>query len=95
MAGLKTLASEELLRIHPGDAAALKIAEGEMVRVRSRRGEITVRANITDVCPPGVVSSTFHYAESPINVLTSPALDPVAKIPETKVCAVCVEKLSP
>jgi predicted molibdopterin-dependent oxidoreductase YjgC len=61
--------------------------------VVSRRGAITVRANVTDVCPAGVVSSTFHFAESPINVLTNPALDPVAKIPETKVCAVRVEKL--
>ena len=52
-----------------------------------------MRTNVTDICPLGVVSSTFHYAESPINVLTSPALDPVAKIPETKVCAVRVEKL--
>ncbi|MBN2475057.1 MAG: molybdopterin-dependent oxidoreductase [Pirellulales bacterium] len=89
--GLKTLAHEELLRIHPDDAARLGIADGQMVQVCSRRGEVTVRANVTEICPPGVVSATFHYAASPINVLTSSALDPVAKIPETKVCAVRVQ----
>ncbi|MBM4443815.1 MAG: hypothetical protein FJ020_00755, partial [Chloroflexi bacterium] len=41
--------------------------------------------------PPGVVSMTFHFAETPTNVLTNPALDPVAKIPELKVAAVRVE----
>ena len=91
--GLSALHSEELLKIHPDDASRLGIADGEMVRVRSRRGEVTARANLTDVCPPGVVSSTFHFAESPINEVTNSALDPVAKIPETKVCAVRVEKL--
>jgi len=92
--GLMTLNGQELLRIHPDDASRLGIVEGEVVQVRSRRGEVKVRANVTEVCPPGVVSTTFHFAESPINVLTNPALDPVAKIPETKVCAVRVEKLA-
>ena len=91
--GLSALNSEELLKIHPDDASRLGIADGEMVRVRSRRGEVTTKVKLTDICPPGVVSSTFHFAESPINVVTNSALDPVAKIPETKVCAVCVEKL--
>ena len=63
-----------------------------MVRVRSRRGTLAVRARVTDVCSPGTVSLTFHFAESPTNVLTHAALDPVAKIPETKVCAVRIEK---
>jgi len=41
----------------------------------------------------GVVFMTFHFAESPANLLTNPALDPVAKIPEYKVCAVRVERI--
>lgn len=90
--GLDALNREELLKINPGDASDLGIADGQMVRVSSRRGEVTVKTKVTDTCPPGVVSATFHFAESPINVLTNPALDPVAKIPETKVCAVRVEK---
>jgi predicted molibdopterin-dependent oxidoreductase YjgC len=46
---------------------------------------------VTTVSPPGVISMTFHFAESPTNVLTNPALDPIAKIPELKVAAVRVE----
>jgi len=90
--GLETLNGRELLRMHPEDASRLGVSDGETVRVLSRRGEVTAEANVTDVCPPGVVSLTFHFAETPTNVLTNAALDPVAKIPETKVCAVRVEK---
>jgi formate dehydrogenase alpha subunit len=91
--GLNNLREKELVEINPKDAAGLKIADGETVQVVSRRGVVKVTAKVTDVSPPGTVSMTFHFAESPTNVLTSPALDPVAKIPETKVCAVRVEKL--
>jgi formate dehydrogenase alpha subunit len=91
--GLEMLNPCELLRINPEDATRFGIADGETVRLASRRGEVTLQAKLTEVCPPGVVSTTFHFAESPINVLTNPALDPVAKIPETKVTAVRVEKL--
>jgi predicted molibdopterin-dependent oxidoreductase YjgC len=92
--GLEALDGQELLRIHPVDAASLEIAEGDLLRVSSRRGKIQVRAKVTDTCPPGVVSLTFHFWEAPTNVLTNAALDPVAKIPETKVCAVRVEKMA-
>jgi formate dehydrogenase alpha subunit len=90
--GLEKLNDRELLKIHPEDAARLGIADGQTVRVSSRRGEVTVEASVSDVCPPGTVSLTFHFAETPTNVLTHAALDPVSKIPETKVCAVRVEK---
>lgn len=91
--GLEVLEDRELLRIHPEDAARLGLTHGQRVRVLSRRGEVTVQADVSEVCPPGTVSLTFHFAETPTNVLTHAALDPVAKIPETKVCAVRVEKL--
>ncbi|GAG19803.1 unnamed protein product, partial [marine sediment metagenome] len=58
----------------------------------SRRGEVVAKARVTEVSPVGVVFMTFHFAESSGNVLTNPVLDPVAKIPEFKVCAVRVEK---
>jgi predicted molibdopterin-dependent oxidoreductase YjgC len=90
--GLNELMSRELVEMNPADAGKLGIADGDVVKVSSRRGEITAEARITDVSPPGVICMTFHFAESPTNVVTSPALDPVAKIPETKVCAVRVEK---
>lgn len=93
VAGLEQLNSEELLKINPRDAKALGLADKEMVQVTSRRGTMKVRTSLSQVCPPGLVSMTFHFAESPTNVLTNPARDPVAKIPETKVCAVRVEKM--
>ncbi len=93
VAGLEQLDSEEFLKINPKDAAELGLGDREMVQITSRRGQTTVKTKLTRICPPGLVSMTFHFAESPTNVLTSSALDPVAKIPETKVCAVRVEKV--
>jgi formate dehydrogenase alpha subunit len=89
--GLRKLRSEELAEINPADAQKLGIADGQTVKVSSRRGQVTATARVTTVSPPGVVSMTFHFAETPTNVLTNPALDPVAKIPELKVAAVRVE----
>ncbi len=90
--GLDELNSQELLNINPNDAAELGINDGEMVQVISRRGKVKVRTKLTDICTPGVVSMTFHFAESPTNIVTNSAMDPVAKIPETKVCAVQIKK---
>jgi formate dehydrogenase alpha subunit len=90
--GLNIFHSEELVEINPQDAAALGIVDGEVVRVVSRRGAVSARAKVTKASPAGVVFMTFHFAESPTNQLTIPALDPVAKIPEFKVCAVRIEK---
>ena len=90
--GLNTILSEELVEINPVDASALGISEGEVIKVISRRGEVVAKARVTEASPAGVVSMDFHFGESPANILTNPALDPVAKIPELKVCAVRVEK---
>jgi formate dehydrogenase alpha subunit len=83
----------EAIEINPKDASALGIADGEKVKVVSRRGEVTASVKITEASPVGVVFMAFHFAESPANMLTNPAIDPVAKIPEYKVCAVRVEKI--
>ncbi len=91
--GLNILRSEELVEMNPEDAMALGIADGEMVKVVSRRGAVEAKAKVTEASPVGVVFMTFHFAESPTNQLTNPALDPKSKIPEFKVCAVRVEKV--
>ncbi|MBI4289673.1 MAG: hypothetical protein HY671_14750, partial [Chloroflexi bacterium] len=57
-----------------------------------RRGELQARAKVTESSPVGLVAMTFHFLESPTNVLTNPAVDPIAKIPEYKVCAVKISK---
>jgi len=101
--GTMTRRSEKLHRevpdgyaeISPEDAEALGIGKSEIIRLVSRRGEIETRAWITRRVPPGVVFVPFHFAEAAANVLTNAALDPVAKIPEYKVCAVRAEKRRP
>jgi formate dehydrogenase alpha subunit len=92
VAGLNVLRREGEVEMNPADALKLGIADGDRVKVASRRGEVVAKANVTETSPEGVVFMTFHFAESPANRLTNPALDPVAKIPEYKVCAVRVEK---
>jgi formate dehydrogenase alpha subunit len=86
--GLNALRKEELVAINPTDATELGIVDGEMVRVTSRRGNVTTKARVTGETPRGTVAMTFHFVESPTNELTNPAFDPVAKIPEYKVAAV-------
>lgn len=92
--GLNVLKNEELLNIHPEDASRFGVSDGQMVRVVSRRGEVEVKAKVSDSFSPGTVSMTFHFAETPTNVLTCCELDPVAKTPSTKVCAVKLEKVA-
>ncbi len=84
----------EFLEINPADAAAINVTEGEMIKVKSRRGEVAVQARLTDIVPQGMVFTSFHFPEVAINKLTNSARDPVAKIPELKVCAVKIEKAS-
>jgi len=88
--GLNVLNNEELMNIHPTDASGLGVEDGQMVKVASRRGEIEVKVAVTENCPQGTVSMTFHFFETPVNVLTCGELDPVANTPGTKVCAVRV-----
>ena len=92
-AGLNWLAPEAEVEIHPEDAQALGIADGDMVEVRSRRGAVRARSRVTPRSPHGTVFMTFHYAEAAANLLTVSAVDPVAKIPEYKVAAVRVQRI--
>ena len=92
VAGLNAIEPEGTVEINPVDASSLKIAEGDRVKVVSRRGEVISKAKVTEQSPPNVVFMAFHFAESAANILTNPALDPVSKIPEFKVCAVRMEK---
>ena len=93
-AGLNALHPEERVEMNPADAAKLGIKDGQRVRIVSRRGAVEARAEVTERSQPGVIWMTFHFVESPTNQLTNAALDPVAKIPEFKVCAVRVEPLA-
>ena len=83
---------EGFLELNPEDANTFGISEGDEVKVASRRGEVKVRTTVTDRVNPGVLFLPFHFLESNANLLTNPAFDPIAKIPEFKVCAVKLEK---
>ncbi|MBN2515235.1 MAG: formate dehydrogenase subunit alpha, partial [Deltaproteobacteria bacterium] len=80
-----------LVEINPRDAEKLGIEEGNTVRVTSRRGSVQAKASVTERPAEGTVFMTFHFNEAAVNLLTNPALDPIGKIPEYKVCAVKVE----
>lgn len=84
--------AEGSLEMHPEDARRLGVRQGDAVRVVSRRGEIVAKVSLTPRVAPGVVFMPFHFAEACANILTNPAHDPVAKIPEYKVCAVQIKK---
>lgn len=91
--GLDQLSGEEKILINPQDAEKMELSDGDLVEVKSRRGKIQVRVKVSRRSQPGVASLSFHFAECPTNLLTSSALDPVAKIPETKVCAIRIDKV--
>jgi len=78
--------------VNAADAAAIDLHDNHAVVIRSRRGAVRTRAKISARVPPGTVFLAFHWREAPANLLThSFGLDPVAKIPEYKVCAVRLE----
>jgi len=89
--GLLEIYSEALIEVNEDDAAKLGLNGNDRVRVSSRRGIIEAKALVTDRVPPGMVYANFHFPEASANILTIAALDPIAKIPEYKVCAVKVE----
>ena len=86
--GLNVLAPECFVEISAQDAASHEIGAGDRIKVASRRGEIEALAKVSDRVEKGTIFIPFHYAEAAANKLTHAALDPIAKIPEYKVCAV-------
>lgn len=92
-AGLNELLGEETADISIADAEALGIKNGEIIKVRSRRGEVKVKAKVTEQVPKGLVWMAFHFREGCANWLTNPAFDPVTQTAEYKACAVTIEKL--
>lgn len=81
------------VEVHPKDAKPLNIQAGDWIKVRSRRGEIRVKALITKRSRPGMVFIPMHFAEAAANELTLDARDPQAKIPDYKVSAVAIEPI--
>lgn len=90
---IETHASEPYVEISPSDAKELDIKDGDMVKVISRRGNIKIKAQVTEKVHEGVIFIPMHYSEAAANMLTNDkALDKHAKTPEFKVCAAKIEK---
>jgi len=87
---LDALYPEALVDMHEIDAARCGVKASDVVRVSSRRGSVVLRVNVSPKTSPGVVFIPMHFAEAAANVLTIDALDPQAKIPEFKACAVSI-----
>lgn len=81
------------VEINTDDARELGIADGGQVEVSSKRGKVVAAAKVTGGICKGWLFMPFHFWECPANMLTNDALDPVAKIPEFKVCAAAVRKV--
>ncbi len=82
---------EDLLEIHPQDAEDRGIRDGDWVRLASRTGETSLRAQITDRVAPGVIYTTFHHPGTQANVVTTEFSDWATNCPEYKVTAVQVK----
>jgi formate dehydrogenase major subunit len=91
-AGLDSREPIPVAEIAPADADRLGIADGDMLRVSSRRGSIRIAARLSNRQATGQIFIPMHFQEAAANLLTNPALDPYAKIAEFKVCAVRVER---
>jgi formate dehydrogenase major subunit len=84
---LQSRTSENFVDIHPADAERYSVEDEQYVTLRSRRGEVTVKANVTEEIKEGSIWTTPHFAKASANKLTNDVLDPDANIPEYKAAA--------
>jgi len=91
---LDLLESGPTVSLHPATIERLRLQPGEWVRVVSRRGEVCLRVRADEGMQPHVAFIPFAFVEAAANLLTNPALDPLAKIAEVKYAAVRLEALS-
>jgi formate dehydrogenase major subunit len=89
---LDAIQPEAHVWLNPDDAAGMGVADGDFVRITSRRGSIELRAKLSHRDTPGTCFIPFHFREAAANVLTIDEIDPFGKIPEFKFCAVRVER---
>ena len=90
---LDEIEPEAVVSIAPVQLQALDIQPGEIVSIKTRRGDIQMKVRSDSAIPEGVIFIPFCYTEAAANMLTNPALDPFGKIPEFKYCAARVERL--
>lgn len=92
---LNSQAPEPWVEVHPQAATRLGIVNDEIVRVRTPRFSMELKALVVPTIRPDTLFIPYHYGhEHAVNQLTNPAVEPTVKIPEYKVCAAIVEKLT-
>jgi assimilatory nitrate reductase catalytic subunit len=92
---LRNAMPEAFVEIHPATAAGYGIFHGDLVQLSTRRGRVVAKAQLTNTIRLDTVFLPFHFAgRGRANLLTNPALDPISRMPEFKVCAVRIEKAS-
>jgi len=91
---LDDLEPEAVACVAPAELRRLGLGGGDLIRVRTRRGQIELKARADGAVPPGMIFIPFCYAEAAANVLTNPQLDPFGKIPEFKYCAARIEPVT-
>jgi formate dehydrogenase major subunit len=84
--------TEDVLMVNPVDAKNNAFSDGDMICVESPRGKIDIKARVTDEVRPGVLSTTFHFPEIMVNIVTSDEHDSEAMCPEYKVVSVRIRK---
>jgi formate dehydrogenase major subunit len=89
---LDSIQPEAHVFMNPDDAREMGVADGDFVRVSSRRGTIELRARLSHRDTPGTCFVPFHFREAAANLLTIDEIDPFGKIPEFKFCAVRIER---
>jgi assimilatory nitrate reductase catalytic subunit len=94
VAALNRAAPAAFIEVHPDTAARLSIEDGEMVRVVTRRGDVTAAARVVATIRADTLFAPFHWpGAARVNSATHDALDPISRMPEFKVCAARLEKL--
>jgi formate dehydrogenase major subunit len=88
---LNALEPEATAQMNVAEIARFGLEPGDMVRVTTRRGTITIKLRADNNVPQGMIYIPFAYVEAAANLLTNPKLDPFGKIPEFKFCAARVE----
>ena len=95
VAALAALAPECHVEMHPLLARHFNVVENDLVTIATRRGTCTARARITSSIRQDTIFLPFHFAgKGRANLLTSPALDPISKMPEFKICAAKISALN-
>jgi len=85
---LDAIEPDPIALVHPLDLAEIGGKPGDLITLESRRGKVSLYARADDGTPQGAIAVAFCYYEAAINKLTNAALDPFAKIPEFKYCAI-------